>query len=275
MKHYLLPILCLFLSNIIWAQDSEAFEEPLNGIVKKTTHLERRVLPDPPIREADIFWEKRVSRVIDTREKMNQVFRKPSRYFFSILEEGLQEGKLRAYGVNDQEDFSEPLTQEEVDGMILQIDTIPIWNPDDWTQDIEIVYNKLNPEDIKRYRVKEIWYFDSRTSTLRVKILGIAPLREIYDDAGNFLYELPMFWIYMPHAKETLARETVFNSGNDNAPMTWNDLFQMRQFSSYIYKQSDVLDRRIQDYASGLDILLESKKINEEIFNFEHDLWEF
>ena len=140
-----------------------------------------------------------------------------------------------------------------------------------------MAYNDLNPEDIKRFRIKEIWYFDEETSTLQVRILGIAPLKEEYDDQGNFLYEIPMFWIYYPDARETLAREAYFNPGNDKGPMNWHDIFEMRFFASYIYKESNVYDRRLQDVPGlqGVDLLLESEKIRMEIFNFEHDLWEF
>ena len=69
--------------------------------------------------------------------------------------------------------------------------------------DIEQQYS----EDIKRYRLKEVWFFDSRTSTLGVRILGIAPLKEEYDDNGNFKYERPLFWAYYPQCRELLARQ--------------------------------------------------------------------
>jgi hypothetical protein len=36
-----------------------------------------------------------------------------------------------------------------------------------------------------------------------------------------------------------------------------------------------VYDRRLQDYASGVDLLLEATKIKDELFNFGHDLWSF
>jgi len=72
-----------------------------------------------------------------------------------------------------------------------------------------------------------------------------------------------------------LARERVFNTGNDASPITWEDLLEMRFFSSYIYKVSNVYDRRLQDYKTGVDLLLEAEKIKAEIFNFEHDLWSY
>jgi len=42
-----------------------------------------------------------------------------------------------------------------------------------------------------------------------------------------------------------------------------------------IYKEKNVYDRKIVDYAQGLDALLESERIKGELFKFEHDLWEF
>jgi hypothetical protein len=48
-----------------------------------------------------------------------------------------------------------------------------------------------------------------------------------------------------------------------------------RQFSSYVIKESNVFDREIAENYKGLDALLESEKIKERLFAFEHDLWEY
>jgi len=56
-------------------------------------------------------------------------------------------------------------------------------------------------------------------------------------------------------------------------------MFENRYFSSFITKKSNVNDFRLVDYdnlrENGVDMLLESNKIKEEIFNFEHDLWSY
>jgi gliding motility associated protien GldN len=278
MKHLMFIAIAMFSimgSLIAQQQNTEKFVAPIDGIVEKTLAKERRVLPYQPIREADIFWEKRVWRVIDTREKMNQTFRYPKRMLFDIIVDNIQEGEIQAYGINDNDDFTQPLSKEEVQKYLFDVDTIIVFNPEDYTEEIEIVYNDINADNIKRFRVKEIWYFDENTSTMNVRITGIAPLQDVYDNMENFLYELPMFWVYFPQTRESLAKELVFNPGNDNAPMSWLDVFEMRQFASHIYKESNVMDRQIQHYATGLDRMFESEKINSEIFNFEHDLWEF
>jgi len=110
---------------------------------------------------------------------------------------------------------------------------------------------------------------------MQVRILGIAPLLDVLDDNGNFKYEKPMFWVYYPEARQVLAREKVFTYGNDAAPITWEGLMEMRFFSSYIFKESNVHDRRLSEYVQGVDLLMEADKIKQTIFNFEHDLWEY
>ena len=49
--------------------------------------------------------------------------------------------------------------------------------------------------------------------------------------------------------------------GPDGAPMTWEDVFEMRYFSSYIYKTSNVKDLRLQDQFTGRDLLLDGFEI--------------
>jgi hypothetical protein len=57
--------------------------------------------------------------------------------------------------------------------------------------------------------------------------------------------------------------------------MSFDDLFWKRNFSSYINKESNVFDRSVSPNYEGLDALLESERIRNEIFLFEHDLWDF
>lgn len=249
-------------------------ETPLDGVVEKKSTVEKRVLPFDPVREADIFWEKRIWRVIDVREKMNLPFAYPERPFFSILMDAAANGEITAYSVEDDK-FTTPLMADEVSSMGASIDTVITFDPETYEEQIQIVRNDLNPEDVKRFRVKEIWFFDEESSTMQVRILGIAPLLDEKDDNGNFLYEAPMFWVYYPEAREVLARERVFNYGNDASPITWEDLMEMRYFASYIMKESNVYDRRLEGYLTGVDLLLEADKIRQQIFNFEHDLWSY
>ena len=261
--------------NIMMTESGEMnADKPLDDIVEKRLTFEKRVLPYDHIREADVFWEKRIWRVIDVREKMNLSFAYPERPFFTILMEAAEAGEITVYSTEDDK-FSIPLTPDEVASMGASVDTIATVDPETYEETFQIVRNEVDPSDVRRFRLKEIWFFDEETSTMQVRILGIAPLIEEFDDNGNFRYERPMFWVYYPQAREVLARERVFNIANDSSPMSYEDLFEMRFFASYIYKESNVFDRRLEDYLSGTDLLMESERIRQEIFNFEHDLWSY
>lgn len=249
-----------------------------DDIVRKRHVVENRVLPYDQIREADIAWEKRIWRLIDTREKMNLSFRYPEKPFFNIMRELAENGDIALFA---DESFKEILTQEDLDKIIYSVDTTTVFDYDEYVEKIEVVKNEINWENVIKFRVKEVWFFDEESSMMKVRILGIAPMKDEFDDiTGELKYSLPLFWIYYPEARNYLAKYRVFNEFNDVAPMTWSDLFESRFFSSYIYKASNVndltLDLMYSGYdRAGIDRLLQSEKIKEDLFNFEHDLWSY
>jgi gliding motility associated protien GldN len=248
---------------------------PIDDVVKKEIMSQRRVLTYQPIRESDIFWEKRVWRIIDIREKMNLPFAYPEEPFFKLLSDAATKGELPVYSTEDDK-FTKRLSTNDVLGMLSKTDTVVTFDPETYEEKVQIVRNDINWEDVKRFRIKEIWYFDKETSTMNVRIMGIAPLIDVKDDQGNFRFERPLFWVYYPHAREMFARHRVFTlGGNTGATISWEDLFEMRHFASYIYKESNVYDRKLEEYLSGVDLLMESDRIKNEIFNFEHDLWQY
>ncbi len=265
------------------AQPDPAVTE--SGKVKKTTprdnfydrylHTEEQVLPYDYVHEKDVFWEKRIWRLIDINEKRNHIFKDQNNPFLNVLFDAAEEGDITLYHVMDDQ-FSTPMTQSEVNGLRFSIDTTLIFDPITFKDSMVVVRNELNWEDIKQYRIKEVYFFDEETSTLSVRILGIAPIIERLDDNGNYLNSGPLFWAYYPEMRQVLARTEVFNPHNDAARMSWEDVFEARLFDSYIIKEGNVYDRRIKDYVNNpMDILLESQKIEERLFNFEHDLWSY
>ena len=272
----------------VWAQDPEEIEvatetsepvfvedAPLDEVVEKEIMTERRVLSYQPVRESDIMWEKRIWRIIDVREKMNLPFAYPEEPFFKIISDAVTNGDLPAYSTEDDK-FTRRLSTDDVLGMLSKSDTVVTFDPETYEEKVQIVRNDINWEDVKRIRLKEVWYFDKESSQLQVRILGIAPLIDVTDNDGNFRFEKPMFWIYYPQARELFARHRVFTmGGNNNATISWEDLLEMRSFASYIYKDSNVHDRKLEDYLSGVDLLMQSERIKSEIFNFEHDLWQY
>lgn len=250
---------------------------PLDGILEKKVMLERRVLPYEQVRENDLYWEKRVWRVIDVREKMNHSFMYPEKPFLDILLTAAQKGEITVYS-EENDKFTNKIQPAEVASKISSMDTTEVMDPETYETKLKITRNDLNYQDVKQFRIKEVWYFDAEQATMKVRILGIAPIRDFFDKkSGNFLFTGAMFWIYYPDCRELLARNQVFSvGGNDASPMSWEDLFEMRYFSSYIIKESNVQDQKIEAvYGLGNDMLVEGDKIKMSIFNFEHDLWSY
>ncbi|NJL74340.1 MAG: gliding motility protein GldN [Saprospiraceae bacterium] len=167
------------------------------------------------------------------------------------------------------------MDKKQLKELLFKTDTFEIVDPNTWEVKYQIVERGINYEEIIRFQLKEVWYFDTATSSMKSRILGIAPIRATYREDGVIKHETPLFWIYYPHCRAILAKHLVFNPWNDHSVLSWEDLFEMRFFSSYIYKESNVKNERIKDYVSGRDILVESNRIKKELFNFEHDLWSY
>lgn len=268
---YKLKLSCYFFF-LIFAVTVDA--QVRDDIVDRNLLQDRQILEYQPLREADIFWEKRIWRVIDFREKMNQPFAYPEAPFFEIIKDAALQGDITLYSTEDDK-FSFPLNEADIEEILFKSDTISVFHPETYKEELTVVRNEIAWEDVKRIRIKEQWFFDENTSTLQVRILGIAPMIDDTDDNGNFRFERPLFWVYYPEIRPVLARKKVFNSLNDAALTSWDDLFERRFFASYIFKQSNVKDERLQSVYSGVDLLLEADKIKQEIFNFEHDLWSY
>lgn len=242
----------------------------LDDFTTRQVVAERPVLPYQPVREADILWEKRLWRVIDVREKQNLAFSYPQAPLFQILADAVQAGQLTAYAADD---FAEAMPLAEVESRLSETDTLLVYNFNTEQEEVQVIHNTLDPASVRRFRVKEAWWFDTNTGQLRVRILGIAPLVEVERD-GEFRYEKPLFWVHYPSARPLLARQKVYWPGDNLATtLSWEDVFEMRRFSSMVYKESNVYDRRLQDYLAGEDIVYEAAKIEDELFNREHDLW--
>lgn len=263
--------------NFAFAQDPEPIEspQPLDDITERDVMKDRVTLPYQPLREADILWERRIWRVVDVREKMNLPFSAPESPLFKVLSDAALAGELNVYSTEDDK-FSKRLNPSDIRGLLYRRDTIIVFEPETYSEEVKIVENETNWEDVKRFRIKESWFFDTKTSTLRSRILGIAPIIDVKDENGNFKYEMPLFWVYYLSARPLLAQHKAITHGeNYSATTTWEDIFEKRYFASYITKENNVQDLRLQDMYSGLDLLMESDKIKNELFAREHDMWSY
>jgi len=256
---------------------------PRDGVYDKTAITQLQPIAYPYLREADIIWTRRIWRVIDMREKMNQAFYYPEkpqnnwRSLMTIIWDGLREGTIVAYSP-DVDQFLTPITFNEVKDRIEIPDTMFVPDPDNPEQKImKVIKVDFTAANVKKFRVKEDFYFDRQRSVMEVRILGICPVMEKIDPkTGESRGDMPLFWIYFPECRELFARNEMYNLKNGSAGrMTYDDVFMKRMFSSYIYKEENVYDRQINEYAVGVDALLEAERAKNNLFEFEHDLWQY
>jgi len=197
----------------------------------------------------------------------------------SLLLNGIENGQITPYDASFDDDFNVPMTFAQVkESFGAQATQVEKTNFDTGERTMVTVQGEIRPNDIKQYMIKEEWYFDKQTSTLNVRIIGICPIREFVraGDASGEVQRQKLFWVYYPEIRPLLATNLVLNPYNEARQMSFDDVFIKRFFNSYIVQESNILNNReISSYLVGKDAMLESKAIEDKIFNFEQDLWEY
>ena len=261
-----------------------------DGATEKTVFNERTPLAYEHLRKEDELYTQRVWREIDIREKINMPFRNQAnddngdQRLVSILVDAVRKGGVTAFGTDDDR-FTTPLDSiafANTIGGSGNCDTLPVFNLLDPTKIDSFVVDcgKLGPDDVVKFRIKEDWVFDREASRMFVRIIGIAPCKTQFGlDKKTERGVTPLFWIYYPDLRPTLAKYEVYNSKNMGMNrMTWEELFEARMFSSYIIKSS--LDNPLNKYIRSVIkdpilALLEGENIKNKIFDYEQNLWSY
>lgn len=279
----ILFIVAVCSSLMISAQEES---KVLDGVFIKETSPTRRVIPYTHVREADVTFYKRVWRKIDLRQKMNHPLYYPTDpikeignervSLFEIIKRGITEGTLTVFEDDEgmgslQVPFSKSQAIAQLSAEITE-ESIDLDTGEPIYTTIPVAVESRN---VVEYRIKEDWFFDRERSVMEVRIIAMQPVFQIQSETGLKL--VSPFWVYFPEARYLYANFEVYNSSNDGARMTFEDLFRKRMFTGYIYKETNVYDNRnvLEYQTSGIDRLLEAEKIQAEIVNFEHDMWQY
>lgn len=278
--------LFFFLSPSLFAQVVDEPEDNSDGFYEKESELienGKKAFEFPYVREADVVWAHRVWRVIDFNEKINQVFYYPTapdqgrKNLFTILDEALTEGRIRGF---DNDMFEKEVNWEEVKASYAGSEIVEKYDTDIDGNDI-ITYDtipiSLKTEDIKMLRIKEDWFIDKNRSVEDVRIIGFALIYMQQKEEDVPPQPIPLAWIRYndPEVRELLANAEVYNMDNDRARRSYDDIFRKRIFSSYVIRESNDFNRWIENYASGIDAIMESQRIEDYLFEMEEDMWEY
>jgi len=257
----------------------------LDGAYVREHNPTRKVIAYPYLREADVMWARRIWQVIDLKQKINHPLYFPidelenRKSLFDVMRIGLlEQGSITAYGLGptqDDDEFRYALGQTELDSMLKPVVLRYRDNLDTGEKEEVRSVEEVTSKDVVAYKLKEDWIFDKQRSERYVRIIGIAPITLRYSETGEVKGKKELFWLYYPECRYIFNNYDVFNTHNNSQQMTYDQLFQMRMFQGYVVKEDNVYNRSIDPTWKGLDALMESERIKNELFIMEHDVWHF
>ncbi len=280
------PVDSLPIANVKPSLRPETALENHNSLIK-----DRTPLPYQQLREEDAAYDERLWREIDTREKINLPFRysanedNGNQRFISILFKAIQDGPdnggVTAFSAVDDR-FTTPMTKAEVAKAISGGSvSVPLYDSAGNVIGNKEVMQEVNLDSFYKFHIKEEVIFDKQSSRLFWRILGIAPVKRVITASGVDLGDTELFWVYYPDMRPIFAKYYVYNGKNYGARMTWEDLFESRMFHGRIIKST--LNNPFDEFLSnqtGLKNrpilqLLQGDNIQNEIFNYEQNLWSY
>lgn len=261
----------------------------VDGIVAKQHIKNKRPMQPAYVREANVLWSKTIWRIIDLREKQNLYLYYPintksaideRRSLLRTILDALSTGEIKAYSANSDNEFEEPLDIREAFSKFEQepTDSVTTVDPETGENVTKYVYDMASlPLDyVKKFMLKEVWFFDNKYSCLNVKLLGLCPIMVKPNEDGDRLDQKLLFWVYYPAVAPYLEMQEAYSFSNDAARSSLNDCLTKRKFGSYVYKESNVYNNRIiTSYAKGMASNIEAQRIENSIFQKEHDMWSF
>ena len=285
------------------ARDTTPVVEPEANIdlgkIKKSLRNDNVFEPNPvkdraplayeDIREDDAVYRQRLWLELDVHEKMNLPFLyqasedNGNQRFFSILLNIIRNDSITPFS-GDDDRFTTPITFKDVAKLLvggshtIQVpDLVADPNLTKGIMKDTTVFDEYDPDAVQKYWVKEDIIFDKESSRLHFRILGIAPLKTIRLPDSSYTVT-PLFWIYYPDVRASLAKYQAYNGKNYGARLSWEEIFESRMFSYRIVKSTidNPGDRFIAGYINDPILrLLEGDNIKEKIFNYEQDLWQY
>lgn len=285
--------LCLFMvsSYSVKAQTVlDAEDHNFNDFYQADLNKGKRAMPYAFLRESDVVWKTWIWRTIDFREKFNQFFFYPTEQdgrntqgrinLVNMLLKALENGEIEVF---EDDDLLVPKDYEKVFGEINRERIMQVNEYDEWDEIVgshdTTIHEDFNPEDVLSARLKECWYIDKQDTRQKVRLTALALYRNDCRERaeGRECESVAMFWVPMNdmRVRNVMVQHDAYDEHNAALNRTYDDIFVTRYFDSFVTRQSDTKNRTIASYLTGTDAILESQRIEDEIFNIESDMWEY
>ena len=253
---------------------------------------EQSPTPYPYLRETDIVWSTNIWKTIDLNEAFNQFFYFPIDSFYVEGRTNLANLLWNAIVANEIPIFEDDELKIPLDNAVFvagytKADTLLLeigYSDDDEEQYTTVIRPKFfESEEIYRYALREVWFIGKADSRLDSRRIALAPLKESSFELGNSGIVInqgivPIFWVPMQNmaVRRLLARNTAYpNKWNTVGQPSWDMIFLSQYYEAYVTRESNVYNRRIDQYLTGEDAILESEAIEAKVFEIGDDMWEY
>jgi len=265
-----------------------------------------------PIHEGNVAYKTTLWRKIDLREKMNQpLFAKGSEITKHLID-AVKAGLLDAYTSDSLttkltlEQFSERLQMKEEGGGLSQEEKDAGFSDapggdDGWgggggnagaantaagdstgagfggPSNITSGATEYFPSQLTTLELKEDWIFDKQRSR---QYFDIQSLGIIIPAAQTTLgFDRPVAYFKYKDLERYFRSNPKciwYNAANVAQHKNLADAFELRLFHGRITKKSNASDRDLDDiYKSAREGMLQSERLEHELMEFEHNLWEY
>jgi len=309
MNKLIVFVLGMMVSGTAWGQNNILNAKSPKDIGAKTVQQLENDNDTPLdygyVNDRDILWERTTWEKIDLDERVNfplyypidtNYVGKDRRSLFHVLTAAVKSGEVPIYAdsyFNEKREFADiagALQSQTisdpginilndngifVDPTVRPLDIDTTYNLPDFDQYVNTV--TVGADNVSEYHIRGVWYFDTRQSEMRYRLIGIAP---VTPDANFMDAEegIELFWIYYPDVRTLLHNAKAFNTINAARPISFDHILNSRRFNALIYKMDNVQgDREIERYITDNSMmqLLESERLKEVIRNFEIDMWNY
>ncbi|MDD3969117.1 MAG: gliding motility protein GldN [Proteiniphilum sp.] len=218
-------------------------------------------------------WSRIIYRYIDLTKEANEPLYHPitptagKSNLFTLIFRLLQEDRIRAYEYLDgREEFTEAY---RVDFPEL-VGRFGIYHESS-NGTITVNDADVPSNEVLGYYLKEAYYFDSATSSLRVRPLALCPILFRQEEVASADTRYPLFWIpYSELEPYTRRMPLMASSLNNRIADSVDDFFRKRSYDGEIYKTGNPGNRAISQYTSTPEEMkAEQQRIEQELLDFE------
>ena len=281
MKSIILTVILSFVFLSLFPQETarERIEQRRIEEAKKNSGSSTSQTTRSDIRLNNIIenarWSRIIYRYIDLTNPTNSPLYFPETpvdgkmNLFSTLFRSLQNNDIKAY---EYLDGRESFTDEYLINFTEFLDRFNIYY--ETSSGTTTVHDADIPSHlVQGYYLKEVYYFDTATSSLKVLPISLCPiLHQIDNYEGTTRY--PLFWVPYSEVEQKMRTMPAMSSFiNNNMRGSIDDFFRTRLYDGEIYKTGNPGNLSISQYTNTpQEFKAEQQRIEQELIDFESQL---